>query len=260
MPPEEIYLITDGDEQVLTGELFTALAPHIDGRATVGEITAAMVAAGTATDEEVPAALEILIDHGFVVAASAVTGPSDVYRMWWRAHLADGSPQPAIAVVGVGEVPTAAIGSAISAHNLVITNDLTAASVVVLVADDYLNPEIAAIAEAAYNSGTQVLLANPCGVRPTIGPWLGAPGPCWQCLAVRLQFNRQVEKRLLGEGERMGPIAKGWTPTTSAHAGSEIALELLRTFAGRPHANAHVDPTIAMMSCGARSVSSAGSP
>lgn len=247
VPPEEIYLITDGDEQVLTGELFTALAPHIDGQATVGEITAAMVAAGTATAEEVPAALEILIDHGFVVAASAVTGPSDVYRMWWRAHLADGSPQPAIAVVGVGEVPTAAIGSAISAHNLVITNDLAAASVVVLVADDYLNPEIAAIAEAAYNSGTQVLLANPCGVRPTIGPWLGAPGPCWQCLAVRLQFNRQVEKRLLGEGERMGPIAKGWTPTTSAHAGSEIALELLRTFAGRPHANAHVDPAIAMM-------------
>lgn len=27
IPPEEIYLITDGDEQVLTGELFTALAP-----------------------------------------------------------------------------------------------------------------------------------------------------------------------------------------------------------------------------------------
>lgn len=45
----------------------------------------------------------------------------------------------------------------------------------------------------------------------------------------------------------MGPIAKGWTPTTSAHAGGEIALELLRTFAGRPHANAHEDRSIAMM-------------
>lgn len=82
-----------------------------------------MIIDGTATEQEVPAAIEILMDHGFVVDASAVTGPSDVYQMWWRDHLADGSLQVAIAVVGVGEVPTAEIGSAISAHNLVITSD-----------------------------------------------------------------------------------------------------------------------------------------
>ena len=246
-PPEEIYLITDGDEQVLTGELFTALAPNIDGRATVAEITAKMVAEGSATEQEVPAAIQILMEHGFVVDASEVDGPLDVYRMWWRDHISADLSQNLVAVLGVGDVPTTDIRESISAHGLGITADLALASVVVVIADDYLNPDIESVAQAAYELGTPVLLANICGVMPSIGPWLGSPGPCWQCLAVRLQFNRQVEKRLLSDGERMGPIAKGWTPTTLAHAGGEIALELLRTFAGRPHASAHQDPAISMM-------------
>ncbi len=68
-PPREIYLITDTDELRLTGELFCDLAAHLDGSLTVAQITERMIADGTATAEEVPAAVAIMRDRGFVVDA-----------------------------------------------------------------------------------------------------------------------------------------------------------------------------------------------
>ena len=68
-PPNEIYLITDTDEVRLTGELFCDLAVHLDGTMTVAVITERMVGEGTATAEEVPAAVAIMRDRGYVVDA-----------------------------------------------------------------------------------------------------------------------------------------------------------------------------------------------
>ena len=68
-PPAEIYLISDADEVRLSGELFCDLAEFLDGSLTVAEITDRMVAAGTATAEEVPSAVGILRDRGYVVDA-----------------------------------------------------------------------------------------------------------------------------------------------------------------------------------------------
>ena len=248
LPPAEIYLITDDDELVLTGELFCALAPYIDGLTGVAAITAQMVAEGSATVDEVPEAIGILRERGFVVDASEYTSPGDVYSSWWRSSPEAGWKDTAIAVVAVGDVPSSIVRDAITSHGLRTVVEIPEADLLVFVVDDYLNPDIAPLALAARERGSRILLVNPCGVRPTIGPWLGEPGPCWECLAARLLFNRQVEKSLLPEGERMGPIAVGWTATTAAHAGAEVALELLRTVSGRRHVNDHEDPSITRMS------------
>ena len=204
VPPAEIYLITDDDELVLTGELFCALAPYIDGVTDVAAITAQMVAEGSATVDEVTGAIGILLERGFVVEASDYTSPGDVYSSWWRSSPEAGRKDTSIAVVAVGDVPSNIVRDAITSHGLRTVVEIPEADLLVFVVDDYLNPDIAPLARAGRDRGSRILLVNPCGVRPTIGPWLGEPGPCWECLAVRLLFNRQVEKSLLAEGERMG--------------------------------------------------------
>ena len=225
--PETIHVISDDDELTLTGVLFHDLAEHLNGRLTLSEITELMVAAGTATRDEVPAAVEILRDHGFVVDARAHADDASLYALWWREGSVNAS-LASVGIVGLGHVPIDAVRDGLRAHGHVVTDD--SPDVVVMLVDDHLHPEVGLVAAGA---SVPVLMARIAGPRPVVGPWLGAPGPCHACLASRLRFNRQVEARLLGDNDRMGPTALGWTGSTAAHAAAEIALEIARFRSGR---------------------------
>lgn len=243
-PPTEFYLITDVDELRLTGELFCDLAAHLDGTMTVAEIATRMVGEGTATMEEVPAAISIMRDRGFVVDAREFTTDKDLYRLWWGVDSEATLRDVRVAITNIGDAPILDVQEALKEHGLTVVEDPQQAQFVVLLADDYLNPELPRFVNEI---DRPVLLANLAGVRPTIGPWLGEPGPCVRCLAVRLNFNRQVERRLIGADDRMGPLARGWTPATVMHGATEIALAVTRKALGtRPH-GAHDDPAIESM-------------
>ena len=246
-PPAEIYVINDSDEVRLSGELFCDLAEFLDGSLTVAQITDRMVTAGTATAEEVASAVGIFHDRGYVVDAREHIDASALFGLWWgldEATLAHGS---VVSVHAVGENPVVSVEVALGEHGFLVTSGHEAAFAVVL-ADDYLHPElpdvVAAVGGAA---GVPVLLANLAGVRPTVGPWVGGTGPCVECLASRLRFNRQVEARLLDEGDRMGPVARGWTAGTATHGATEIALSLKRRALGFSESFAHADPGVEHM-------------
>ncbi len=215
----EIFIVSDVEELRLSGELFAQLSTHLNGLLTIAEITEIMVAAGTASAEEVPAAIAILEDRGFLLDAAAGAEPDDVYRMWSGA----GSGKTRIRVTAVGETPIDLVMQSLESIGFVVTDvepDLR-----VLLVDDYLNPQLPDLASTFEGP---VLLASLAGPRPTIGPWLVDGGPCYECLASRLRFNRQVEQRLLADGDRMGPVVHGWTEATAAHATVEIALAVQR--------------------------------
>ena len=243
-PPNEFYLITDVDELRLTGELFCDLAAHLNGTMTIAEITTRMVGDGTATMEEVPAAISIMRDRGFVVDARDYDDEAGVYRLWWGVENDDKLRSARVGVTAIGSAPIDIVTQAMREHGLTVVADTKDATHVVLLADDYLNPELPKLAQTF---DQPVLLAHLSGARPTIGPWLGGPGPCALCLAVRLNFNRQVERRLLGPGDRMGPVALGWTPATATHGATEIALAVTRNVLGIRPDGAHEDISIDAM-------------
>ena len=243
-PPNEFYLITDVDELRLTGELFCDLAAHLDGTMTVADITTRMVSEGTATTEEVPAAISIMRDRGFVVDARDYDDEAGLYRLWWGVDSDEKLRSAKVSVSAIGDAPVAEVTHALAEHGLTVVEDPQDATHIVLLADDYLNPDLPTIARAL---DKPVLLAHLAGVRPTIGPWLGEPGPCAVCLAVRLNFNRQVERRLLAAADRMGPVSKGWTPATAAHGATEIALAVTRKVLDIRPEGAHENPTIEPM-------------
>lgn len=246
-PPNEIYLITDTDELRLTGELFCDLAAHLDGTMTVAQITERMLADETATAEEVPAAVQIMRDRGFVVDAREHADPENLFALWWGVDNHEKISATSVYVTSVGANPTAALTAALGEHGLNIATDVRRADYAIVLTDDYLNPDLPAAINDVNKAGTPVLLANLAGARPTVGPWLGEPGPCLECLANRLRFNRQVEKRLLASEDRMGPVAHGWTAGTAAHGATEAALAVKRRATGFPDANAHADESVAHM-------------
>lgn len=233
-PPNEILVIADDTEVRLTGELFCALAQHLDGSSTIAEISERMVAEGSATAEEVPQAIAILRNRGYLVDARLADDPAFLYRLSSgiaAAESADRGLPGGVELIGLGEVPLQLLGEALAGHGYAVTTGtgidgeaILDASLSVLVADDLLHPDLASVCAQRRALGRPVLLVCPNGPRPTIGPWLTAVGPCYACLASRLRFNRQVEDQALDPGERMGPVARGWTPASAAHTGAEIAF------------------------------------
>lgn len=248
-PPAEIFVISDTEELRLSGELFCDLAAHLDGSMTVAQISERMVADGTATAAEVPAAVRIMRDNGFVVDARNHADPASLFSLWWGIDNHERVGAATVHVRSVGDNPLDAVVSALAEHGLNVTTDDAGATEApptfrVVLADDYLNPDLPTILAQRTDF---TLLANLAGPRPIIGPWLGAPGPCLECLANRLRFNRQVEGQLLADTERMGPVARGWTPGTAAHGATELALALKRRLLGIQDVHAHDDPAIAQM-------------
>jgi hypothetical protein len=72
-------------------------------------------------------------------------------------------------------------------------------SLLVVLADDYLEPELAGLNETMLQRSAPWLLAKPSGITAWLGPLLvpGSTG-CWACLRQRVNENRQVERYLAG--------------------------------------------------------------
>jgi len=78
VPPDAIVIVTDVDDVRLTGALFSDLSRYLDGLHTVPEITALMVASGTATAEEETS----LVDHPYLLPTGGETTPDAHDHDW----------------------------------------------------------------------------------------------------------------------------------------------------------------------------------
>jgi ribosomal protein S12 methylthiotransferase accessory factor len=137
-----------------------------------------------------------------------------------------------VSLVSVGCVPLDEARAALSIADIRVgeSGDLT-----VVLADDYLRPELADLNRAMLAAGRPWLLVKPLGTVPWIGP-LFRPGQtgCWTCLAQRLQANREVESFLQGRGGSTAPYvtsSSAFTATVGA-AHHLAALEVAVTLAG----------------------------
>jgi ribosomal protein S12 methylthiotransferase accessory factor len=97
----------------------------------------------------------------------------------------------------------------------------------IVLADDYLNPELELINRNALSAGTPWLLFRPFGTLIWLGP-LFEPSrtACWKCLAQRINANRQIEKFF----ERSGFETRQHEPLCStlfAAVGCELAVMLI---------------------------------
>jgi ribosomal protein S12 methylthiotransferase accessory factor len=178
---------------LLSGRVFEALAPLIDGIRSTDDVIAAVQSRVSAA--EAYYAITVLEQKGYLIESTA-TGPTPEAVFW---SLQSVSPdfatrnfsEKSVRAESLGDISLEPFISGLASLHVRIQNegDLT-----VVVTDDYLRPELRAYNEKAFRNRQPWLLVKPVGHEIWIGP-LFQPGQtaCWECLAQRLRVNRSSD-------------------------------------------------------------------
>jgi ribosomal protein S12 methylthiotransferase accessory factor len=221
----QVLLLDEREAKLLEGRVFPLLSPLLDGRRSVDEIYATL--GGSVFPAEVEYALEIGRLRGLIVEGSDEAPPFGAAPFW---HVLGLSWQQVRDCLAHARVSVRSVGSVAAAEAAEPLSRLGAAcapggDLSLVLADDYLHPELEALNREALESGRPWLLARPVGNTAMIGP-LFVPGHtgCWECLAQRLRSNRLVEGFL----ERRGAVPVR-PPLSAVPTLVRAALELAAT-------------------------------
>lgn len=208
MEGDAVFLIGEREHFVLSGACIAELAALVDGRRTIHDILCAVRA--RISEPEALYTLGQLAARGYLVRAAPEL-PSDHLAFWHGMGL-DGR----VAVEALRRVPVVVrtLGQAGPAEWMI--EALAQAGVrveregvvQVVVSDDYLRPELAAINRVALRDGTPWFLIKPCGTQPLIGPsFEPGAGPCWDCLAFWIRHNQPVEELVRRQRRHEGHLS-----------------------------------------------------
>ncbi len=201
----KVFLIAEERHFLVQGEEPVALLPLLDGRTDVVEIVQRL--AGSIPLLQVLGALRRYEAAGYL--AEGRPELPDAELAFWDAQDIDPTAVAAatattdVALLGVGSVDADPFARALRDCDLRVTQDHDAAgqsALLVVVAEDYLDPALERLNETRLARGRPWLIARPGGVTPWLGPYLqpGRTG-CWACMAQRIAENRQVERYLMGK-------------------------------------------------------------
>ena len=205
---EQTLLVSESFNTLLHGKLTRDLLPLLDGRTPLGEIAATLETAHAAGD--VLAAIASLSAQGYVVSAdhgmerhrAAYWSSLGASPLWVEQRLAETS----IALEG----DDGRLARHLEENGArVRTDDPTLA---VMVCEDYLETRLAEVNTRQLEAGTPWTLVRPRGMEALFGPVFRGheQGPCWNCLAYRLQSHREVHgflRNIAGEEAAFKPFA-----------------------------------------------------
>jgi ribosomal protein S12 methylthiotransferase accessory factor len=201
---EGVAVLAGQHSRILTARAHRLVAPHLDGSATLDALVERLGAELSAA--EVCFVVEQLTQAGLVVTGERLPEP---HRAWE----ATGLQPAAIGRLHHARVQISTIGAvagrvveevARQLHDLPGLADrpdqggdagMETAPVRVVIAEDYLHPQLAAVNAESLAGSRPWLLLKPAGAQPWVGPFFrpGATG-CWECLAQRLRGHRRVEE------------------------------------------------------------------
>ena len=193
LPPETVFLLSEGQSFLLHGRLYGLLAPWLDGQHTTDEIIGRLQ--DQASPAEIEYALALLSNKGYLTETYN-TIPETEAAFWSSlgvetAQAVHGLRQRRVALTAFGAVSLPPFITAL--ESLQIQLDEKGEFGVVLT-DDYMQPGLAAYNQAALQAKRPWLLVKPVGTTLWLGP-IFQPGQtgCWACLTQRLAGQREVE-------------------------------------------------------------------
>lgn len=217
-----VFLVGEQQRFLLKGRLHALLAPLIDGRRTEQDLLEAME--GKASQLEVYYTLTTLEQKGYLTAAPQPLSP-EVEAFWYSlgidaARAAEKLATTPVAVLSVGSADAGPLVEALAGTGATVQED---AALRVVVASDYLAPELSLLNRRMLAERARWLIVKPTGAAPWIGPMFRpGEGPCWECLAARLRHNRPVETFL---ARRRGQDAPILPPAAALATSARAALD-----------------------------------
>jgi ribosomal protein S12 methylthiotransferase accessory factor len=197
LPPDAVCLYSEDRKFFLHGELYCVLAAAIGAGKSVGQIVREL--GKKFPSDAIHEALKRLVERRYIVAKRrSSTGAAAAY--WASLGLPPGIAEEnlqkcrvriqAIDVKGAKE-----LGAALTKLGVRVVKG--AADLTVVVVNDYLEEQLAALNRKHVSDRTPWLLVQPSGIFPLVGPVL-RPGQsaCWDCLADRMNRNREVKALL----------------------------------------------------------------
>lgn len=225
-----VFLLAERDSFVLEGHHLAHIVPLINGQRTVDEVIEAV--RPWVQPDNAYQAFEVLMRAGHLVEANhAMPTPFGAFWSEWNVDTLSTAAlltNIGIKVTAIGPIDTTPLVGALQAFGMRVE---ATGAVHVVVTDDYLRPELAALNRQAAASGTPLLLVKPVGVRLWIGPLI-LPGKtaCWRCLESRLRANREVESYVERKSGKPGPfpVARARLGLGEHQAYAMLAVQLVR--------------------------------
>lgn len=236
LPGEGVLILSEEAAKTLHGGAYEKIVPLIDGRRSMDEIVDALTSQVDAA--KVYYVLNSMEAKGYLAEATPDI-PASVAAFWHSLGIAPAAALAAlrdkrVAVQAVGEVDSAAMLSALEAMGVQLGTQEQADLCLVLT-DDYLRAELAAINAAALQANRPWLLVRVTGRELWLGP-LFQPGDtgCWVCLRQRLERNRAVHRFVAEKNNLSTPplTTLGVLPATQAAACQMAASAAAQFLAG----------------------------
>jgi len=236
---DDLHTLVLGERgaQLFSGSVYTSMATLIGEGRTVDDILAA--APPSVSAAEIYYALDRLEVRGVIRESSDVPGVSAGF---WDAVGAD--PAAAVHTAGQSRVKLAGIGAAgldpltrsLSALGVEVElEDGEDCDVTIVLTEDYLHPDLAAINQARLQDGKPWLIARPTGSILWIGPlFRKGVTACWACMAHRVRAQRFAESyvQVCSNGSHPRAIASYSLPSTESAAAALVATEIIKWLAG----------------------------
>ncbi|MFF4468262.1 TOMM precursor leader peptide-binding protein [Streptomyces sp. NPDC001599] len=227
LPDDATYLVSRRGVTALHGHPAEVLVPLLDGTRSPHAVLCEAAPVLGAADAE--AALRALDGAGLLRFDEPEPPDTDpAAQAYWDLIGLDGGRAAATvagATVAVEALPGVAgdpVVRACRAEGIAVSPPGGDADLSLVLCDDYLSPQLAAVDAAHRAAGRPWLLAKLCGADPWVGPvFRPDDGPCWHCLSVRLRGHRHSEvpvQRALGLD---GPLPR---PVASLAAGRSLAI------------------------------------
>jgi ribosomal protein S12 methylthiotransferase accessory factor len=232
LPPDTVCLYSEDRKFFLHGAVYCAIAAAIGAGKNVQEIERDLVRDYPA--DQIREAWKRLLDRRFILPADPVsTGPAAAF--WASLGILPESAEKnlqkfrvrirAVDVTGAAELSEAlsGLGVRVVKHSA----DLT-----ITLVSDYLDGQLAELNRRHLAEGTSWLLVQPSGVFPLVGP-VFSPGKtaCWNCLADRMKWNREV-KAFLDRKQARRVVDSPLARNTFGQTGIQLAsLEIAKAIA-----------------------------
>jgi ribosomal protein S12 methylthiotransferase accessory factor len=206
IPGDAVCLISARGTTVLSGSAAPVLAGLLDGTRSFAEVVRdAVPRLPRLTASQLGRMLGRMAEANLIGCRGSTPRPgADAAAAYWDlagldgCRIAGARPGPPVEIVPLGNADAAQAAAACRSSGLAVSPADDRRPVFSLVlCQDYLDPELAAVNRRHLAAERPWLLAKPGGSDPWIGPvFQPGTGPCWSCLADPLRRHRRVESLL----------------------------------------------------------------